>query len=161
MKRSTYFYSYKIFLHSIVPGIQKMFVGHWKKTLEWFVPKHMCADSKSGSESEKKMLWIRIRKKKFSDLKHSFTHIKKVYIGSFIKARIRIRNTWSLFVMFPRSSVPDPVGFGPFWSDPDVWDRIRALRNILTFLVCVQAINTSGISVVFIFLDHEHRYGTF
>jgi hypothetical protein len=51
---------------------------------------------------------------------------------------------------------PDPVGSGPFWSDPDPdgWDRIRirirALRNdlSLTFLVCVQAINTSGISVV-------------
>jgi hypothetical protein len=51
---------------------------------------------------------------------------------------------------------PDPVGSGPYWSDPDpdvwdrIWFRIRALRNdlTLTFLVCVQAINTSGISVV-------------
>jgi hypothetical protein len=43
---------------------------------------------------------------------------------------------------------PDPVGSGPFWSDPDpdVWDRIRinALINdsISTFLVCIKAINT-------------------
>jgi hypothetical protein len=47
---------------------------------------------------------------------------------------------------------PDPVGSGPFSSDPDpdVWDwiRILALKNdpILTFMVCVKAINTSGIS---------------
>jgi hypothetical protein len=43
---------------------------------------------------------------------------------------------------------PDPVGSGPFWSDPDpdVWDRIRfrALINysVSTFLVCIKAINT-------------------
>jgi hypothetical protein len=63
-----------------------------------------------------------------------------------------------LFLTSVADPDPDPVGSGPFWSDsdpdPDVWDRIRfqiqALRNglILTFLVCVQAINTSGISVV-------------
>jgi hypothetical protein len=47
---------------------------------------------------------------------------------------------------------PDPVGSRPFWSDPGIWDRIRilALINdpILTFLVCVKAINTLGITVV-------------
>jgi hypothetical protein len=51
---------------------------------------------------------------------------------------------------------PDPVGSGPFLSDPDtdpdVWDRIRirfririrALINdfISTFLVCIKAIKT-------------------
>jgi hypothetical protein len=49
---------------------------------------------------------------------------------------------------------PDPVGSGPFWSDPDpnpdpdVWDRIRirilALTKdfVSTFLVYVKAINT-------------------
>jgi hypothetical protein len=45
---------------------------------------------------------------------------------------------------------PDPVGSGPFWSDPDpdvwerIWFRIRALINdsVSTFLVCVKAINT-------------------
>jgi hypothetical protein len=54
---------------------------------------------------------------------------------------------------------PDPVGSGPFWSDPDpdsdpdVWDRFRirilALINdpISTFLVCVKAINTLGLPV--------------
>jgi hypothetical protein len=50
---------------------------------------------------------------------------------------------------------PDPVGSGPFWSDPDpdIWDRIRirilALINdpISTFLVCVKAINTLGLPV--------------
>jgi hypothetical protein len=47
----------------------------------------------------------------------------------------------------------DPVGSGPFWSDPDVWDRIRirilALINspVSTFLVCVKAINTLGLHV--------------
>jgi hypothetical protein len=37
---------------------------------------------------------------------------------------------------------PDPVGFGPFWSDPDpdVWDLIN--YYISTFLVCIKAINT-------------------
>jgi hypothetical protein len=25
---------------------------------------------------------------------------------------------------------PDPVGPGPFWSDPNVWDRIRILALI-------------------------------
>jgi hypothetical protein len=25
---------------------------------------------------------------------------------------------------------PNPVGSGPFWSDPDVWDRIRILALI-------------------------------
>jgi hypothetical protein len=43
------------------------------------------------------------------------------------------------------------TGYGRLGPDTDVWDRIRilALRNypILTFLVCVKAINTSGISV--------------
>jgi hypothetical protein len=53
---------------------------------------------------------------------------------------------------------PDPVGSGPFWSDPDpdVWERIRNRIQILalisdsisTFLVCVKAINTKGIYVV-------------
>jgi hypothetical protein len=52
---------------------------------------------------------------------------------------------------------PDPVGSGPFWSDPDsdpdVWDRFRirilALINdpISTFLVCVKAINTLELPV--------------
>jgi hypothetical protein len=55
------------------------------------------------------------------------------------------------------NSVPDPAGSGPFWSDPDpdVWDRIRnwALINdhISTFLVCLKAKDTSGISVVKLF----------
>jgi hypothetical protein len=46
---------------------------------------------------------------------------------------------------------PDPVGSGPFWSDPDVWDRIRILAliddPISTFLVCVKAVTNLGISV--------------
>jgi hypothetical protein len=50
---------------------------------------------------------------------------------------------------------PDPVGSGPFWSDPDldVWDRNRirilALINdpISTFLLSVKAIHTLGIPV--------------
>jgi hypothetical protein len=46
---------------------------------------------------------------------------------------------------------PDPVGSGPFWSDPDFWDRIRILAliddPISTFLVCVKAVNNLGISV--------------
>jgi hypothetical protein len=56
---------------------------------------------------------------------------------------------------------PDPVGSGPFWLDPDldVWDRIQnririlALINdhISTFLVCLKAKDTSGISVVLLF----------
>jgi hypothetical protein len=47
-----------------------------------------------------------------------------------------------------RVADPDPVGSGPFWSDPDpdVWKRIRilALKNdlISTFFVSVKAINT-------------------
>jgi hypothetical protein len=51
-------------------------------------------------------------------------------------------------------AVPDPVGFGPFWSDPDpdVRDRVRimALINdpISTFLVSVKAINTLGLNVI-------------
>jgi hypothetical protein len=48
------------------------------------------------------------------------------------------------------TSVPDPVGSGSFWldPDPDVWDRILirilALINypISTFLVFVKAIKT-------------------
>jgi hypothetical protein len=56
------------------------------------------------------------------------------------------------FVIFSVAD-PDPVGSGPFWSDPDVWDRIiLALINdhISTFLVpvCLKAKDTSGISVV-------------
>jgi hypothetical protein len=48
---------------------------------------------------------------------------------------------------------PDPVGSGPFWSDPDpdVWDRIRILGlindPITTFLVGVKAINILGLPV--------------
>jgi hypothetical protein len=50
---------------------------------------------------------------------------------------------------------PDPVGSGPFWSDPDpdVWDRFRirilALINdpTSTLFVCVKSKNTLGISV--------------
>jgi hypothetical protein len=49
---------------------------------------------------------------------------------------------------------PDLVGSRPFWSDPDpddwdwIWIRILALIKdpISTFLVCVKAINTLGIS---------------
>jgi hypothetical protein len=57
-------------------------------------------------------------------------------------------------------------GSGPFWSDPDVWDRIRFLIRILafindsisTFLVCVKAINTVlNESMLFNFLVHEDR----
>jgi hypothetical protein len=40
-----------------------MFLGHWKKTLEWFVPKYMSAESVSESEI---FLWIRIRIRKKS-----------------------------------------------------------------------------------------------
>jgi hypothetical protein len=55
----------------------------------------------------------------------------------------------------PSVADPDPVGSGPFWSDPDpdrdVWNRIRirALINdpISTFLVCVKAISTLGLTV--------------
>jgi hypothetical protein len=55
----------------------------------------------------------------------------------------------------PNVAESDPVGSGPFWSDPDVWDRIRilALINdpILTFLVCVKAINILGLPVAELF----------
>jgi hypothetical protein len=55
-------------------------------------------------------------------------------------------------------SVVGSVGSGPFWShpdpdpDPDVWDRIRILAIIndpfTAYLVCVKAMNSSGISAV-------------
>jgi hypothetical protein len=46
---------------------------------------------------------------------------------------------------------PDPVGSGPFWSDPDLFGRIRILTlindPISTILVCVKVINTLGLPV--------------
>jgi hypothetical protein len=57
-----------------------------------------------------------------------------------------------LQLLYSKCSVADldPVGSGPFWSDPDldpdIWDWIRILALIhdfvSTFLVCVKAINT-------------------
>jgi hypothetical protein len=46
-------------------------------------------------------------------------------------------------------SDPDPVRFGPFWSDPDPDVRILALINyrMSTTLVFVKALNSLGISV--------------
>jgi hypothetical protein len=63
----------------------------------------------------------------------------------------------------PSVADPDPVGSGPFWSDPDpdVWDRIRILAlindHISTFLVCLQAKDTQE-SLLFNFLVHEDTF---
>jgi hypothetical protein len=57
-------------------------------------------------------------------------------------------------ILFSSVADPDPVGSGPFWSDPGpgVWDRIQILAlinyHISTFLVCLRAIYNSGNSVV-------------
>jgi hypothetical protein len=59
-------------------------------------------------------------------------------------------------ILMSSVAYPDPVGSGPFWSDPGVWDRIPIRIRILAlindpisiFLICVKTINTSGISVV-------------
>jgi hypothetical protein len=54
---------------------------------------------------------------------------------------------------FVKHSVADPelVGSGPFWSDPDVQDRIQILAlingHIQTYKLCVKATITVGISV--------------
>jgi hypothetical protein len=60
------------------------------------------------------------------------------------------------------TSVADPVGSGPFWSDrdPDVWERIRilALVNdpISTFWYVKRKI--LQISLLFNFLIHENTF---
>jgi hypothetical protein len=48
-----------------------------------------------------------------------------------IKSFPRSKSDWEAFRYLALICVedPNPVGFGPFWSDPDpdVWDRIRIL----------------------------------
>jgi hypothetical protein len=57
------------------------------------------------------------------------------------------RNDAVILMLITRTSGADP--------DPDVWDRIRILASIndpiLTILVCVKAINTSGITILKLF----------
>jgi hypothetical protein len=57
---------------------------------------------------------------------------------------------------------PDPVGSGPFWSDPypDVWDRIRilALINDHISIVCLKAKDIFQESLLFNCLVHEDTF---
>jgi hypothetical protein len=73
--------------------------------------------------------------------------------------KISSKGIWDSVICNMIGSVPDPdpVGSGPFWSDPDpdVWDQFRIRTRILTLindpistiLVCVKAINTLGLPV--------------
>jgi hypothetical protein len=73
-----------------------------------------------------------------------FSRKRKTPIFAKIFAKMSV--TFSKTVANTSVAEPDPVGSGPFWSDPDqdVRIRIRAFINdsVSTFLVCIKTINT-------------------